>query len=165
MCVLLNEDMKIYLVRVWYWFTEMKIYLVHECYWFKSQNAKITTHIVSLEHIFSLLIYDSQIMNYEKYNKYLKYSAKCIFTLQCELKYKMCTFTFTSKVCFKWNLNIPEKASCDHRVNHRQSIPSRQGLLFCKPPPGGWTSRVWDSLLVMKSGCAGGCGFAPRPRQ
>ena len=27
----------------------------------------------------------------------------------------------------------------------------------------GRTSRVWDSLLVMKSGCAGGCGFAPRP--
>ena len=25
------------------------------------------------------------------------------------------------------------------------------------------TSRVWDSLFVMKSGCAGGRGFAPRP--
>ena len=29
------------------------------------------------------------------------------------------------------------------------------------PPPYGRTSRVWDSLLVMKSGCAGGRGFAP----
>ena len=30
-------------------------------------------------------------------------------------------------------------------------------------PPYGRTSRVWDFLLVMKSGCAGGRGFAPRP--
>ena len=29
----------------------------------------------------------------------------------------------------------------------------------------GQTSRVWDFLLVMKSGCAGGRGFAPRPGQ
>ena len=29
----------------------------------------------------------------------------------------------------------------------------------------GRTSRVWDFLLVMKSGCAGGRGFAPRPGQ
>ena len=28
-------------------------------------------------------------------------------------------------------------------------------------PPYGRTSRVWDSLLVRKSGCAGGRGFAP----
>ena len=34
-----------------------------------------------------------------------------------------------------------------------------------KPPPYGRTSRAWDSLLVMKSGCAGGRGFAPRPGQ
>ena len=27
------------------------------------------------------------------------------------------------------------------------------------------TNRMWDSLLVMKSGCAGGRGFAPRPGQ
>ena len=33
------------------------------------------------------------------------------------------------------------------------------------PPPYGRTSRVWDSLFVMKSGCAGGRGFAPRPGQ
>ena len=33
------------------------------------------------------------------------------------------------------------------------------------PPPYGRTSRVRDSLLVMKSGCAGGRGFAPRPGQ
>ena len=33
------------------------------------------------------------------------------------------------------------------------------------PPPYGRTSRVWDSLLVWKSGCAGGRGFAPRPGQ
>ena len=33
------------------------------------------------------------------------------------------------------------------------------------PPPYGRTSRVWDSLLVMKSGCAGGRGFAPWPGQ
>ena len=33
------------------------------------------------------------------------------------------------------------------------------------PPPYGRTSRVWDFLLVMKSGCAGGRGFAPRPGQ
>ena len=32
-------------------------------------------------------------------------------------------------------------------------------------PPYGRTSRVWDSLLVMKSGCAGGRGFAPRSGQ
>ena len=31
-----------------------------------------------------------------------------------------------------------------------------------KPPPCGRTSMVWDSLLVMKSVCAGGRGFAPR---
>ena len=31
------------------------------------------------------------------------------------------------------------------------------------PPPYGRTSRAWDSLLVMKSGCAGGRGFAPPP--
>ena len=31
-----------------------------------------------------------------------------------------------------------------------------------KPPPYGRTSRAWDSLLVMKSGCAGGRGFVPR---
>ena len=30
-------------------------------------------------------------------------------------------------------------------------------------PPYGRTSRVWDSLLVMKSVCAGGRGFAPWP--
>ena len=30
-------------------------------------------------------------------------------------------------------------------------------------PPHGQTSRAWDFLLVMKSGCAGGRGFAPRP--
>ena len=30
------------------------------------------------------------------------------------------------------------------------------------PPPFGRTRRVWDSLLVMMSGCAGGRGFAPR---
>ena len=29
------------------------------------------------------------------------------------------------------------------------------------PPPNGRTSRAWDSLLAMKSGCAGGRGFAP----
>ena len=29
----------------------------------------------------------------------------------------------------------------------------------------GRTSRVWDSLLAMKSGYAGGPGFAPRPGQ
>ena len=29
----------------------------------------------------------------------------------------------------------------------------------------GRTSRVWDSLLVMKPGCAVGRGFAPRPGQ
>ena len=34
-----------------------------------------------------------------------------------------------------------------------------------RPPPYGRTSRVWDSLLVMKSGCAGGRGLAPRPGQ
>ena len=33
------------------------------------------------------------------------------------------------------------------------------------PPPYGRTSRVWDFLLVMKSGCSGGRGFAPRPGQ
>ena len=33
------------------------------------------------------------------------------------------------------------------------------------PPPYGRTSRVWDLLLVRKSGCAGGRGFAPRPGQ
>ena len=27
------------------------------------------------------------------------------------------------------------------------------------------SSRVWDSLLVMKSGCAAGRGFVPRPGQ
>ena len=31
------------------------------------------------------------------------------------------------------------------------------------PPPYGRTSRVWDSLIVMKYACAGGRGFAPRP--
>ena len=31
--------------------------------------------------------------------------------------------------------------------------------------PCGRTSRVWESLLVMKSGCAGGRGLAPRPGQ
>ena len=30
------------------------------------------------------------------------------------------------------------------------------------PPPYGRTSRVWYSLLVMKSGCAVGRGFTPR---
>ena len=34
---------------------------------------------------------------------------------------------------------------------------------YSVPPPYGRTSRVWDSLLVRKSGCAGGRGFAPRP--
>ena len=29
----------------------------------------------------------------------------------------------------------------------------------------GRTSRVWDSLLVGKSGCAGGRGFVSRPGQ
>ena len=33
------------------------------------------------------------------------------------------------------------------------------------PPPYGRTSRAWDFLLVMKSGCAGGRGFAPWPGQ
>ena len=33
------------------------------------------------------------------------------------------------------------------------------------PTPYGRTSRVWDSLLAMKSGCAGSRGFAPRPGQ
>ena len=32
-------------------------------------------------------------------------------------------------------------------------------------PPYGRTSRAWDFLLVMKSGCAGGRGFAPWPGQ
>ena len=32
---------------------------------------------------------------------------------------------------------------------------------YLHPPPHGRTSRAWDSLLVMKSGCAGGHGFAP----
>ena len=31
--------------------------------------------------------------------------------------------------------------------------------------PYGRTSRMWDSLLVMKSVCVGGRGFAPRPGQ
>ena len=31
--------------------------------------------------------------------------------------------------------------------------------------PYGRTSMVWDSLLVRKSGCTGGRGFAPRPGQ
>ena len=30
------------------------------------------------------------------------------------------------------------------------------------PSPYGRTSRVWDFLLVKKSGCAGGRGFTPR---
>ena len=38
-------------------------------------------------------------------------------------------------------------------------------ILNQSPPPYGRTSRVWDSLLVMKSGCAGGRGVAPRPGQ
>ena len=33
------------------------------------------------------------------------------------------------------------------------------------PTPYGRTSRVWDSFLVMMSGCAGGRGFTPRPGQ
>ena len=33
------------------------------------------------------------------------------------------------------------------------------------PPPNGRTSRLWDSLLPMKSGCAGGRGFTPLPGQ
>ena len=46
-------------------------------------------------------------------------------------------------------------------------VPDMAGLAFrmALPPPNGQTSRVWDSLLVMNSGCAGGCGFAPRPGQ
>ena len=34
-----------------------------------------------------------------------------------------------------------------------------------QPPPYGRTSRVWDSLLAIKSGCAGGRGFTPQPEQ
>ena len=42
-------------------------------------------------------------------------------------------------------------------------IESCSFLMLIFTPPYGRTSRVWDSLLVMKSGCAGGRGFAPRP--
>ena len=35
-----------------------------------------------------------------------------------------------------------------------------------EPPSYGRTNMLWDSLLVMmKSGCAEGRGFAPRPGQ
>ena len=45
--------------------------------------------------------------------------------------------------------------------------PFQHNVLFAimladSPPPYGWMSRVWDSLLVMKPG-EGGRGFAPQP--
>ena len=44
-------------------------------------------------------------------------------------------------------------------------VPTYIHMYRQTPPPYGRTSRAWDSLLVMKSGCAGGRGFAPRPGQ
>ena len=47
------------------------------------------------------------------------------------------------------------------RLHHDASLI----ISMAEPPPYGRTSRAWDFLLVMKSGCAGGRGFAPWPGQ
>ena len=43
------------------------------------------------------------------------------------------------------------------------STPTPGSVTATCTPPDGRTSMVWHSLLVMKPGCAGGRGFAPRP--
>ena len=53
----------------------------------------------------------------------------------------------------------------NRRLNGARNIMVLQYLQIHVVPPYGRTSRVWDSLFVMKSGCAGGRGFAPRPGQ
>ena len=60
-------------------------------------------------------------------------------------------------------------------LGEREKKPKKVGHLAAHmcilPPPAiicvlmcpyGQTSRVWDSLLARKSGCAGGPRFAPR---
>ena len=54
---------------------------------------------------------------------------------------------------------------CEESHVQSEPCPGLYATQPLKPPPYGRTSRVWDSLLVMKSGCAGGRGFAPRPGQ
>ena len=60
--------------------------------------------------------------------------------------------------------------NCVHEnAMHKEFINILYGLVLGSmiflPPPYGRTSRAWDSLLAMKSGCAGGRGLAPRPGQ
>ena len=51
--------------------------------------------------------------------------------------------------------------------NNKSPPYDRTSRVWCniKSPPYGRTSRVRDSLFAMKSVCAGGRGFAPRPGQ
>ena len=74
----------------------------------------------------------------------------------------------------KTNVNVQCKAPINNvylecnvsSVNVQCNAPRYNVHGKCNaPPPDSQTKRVWDSLLVMKSGCAGSRGFAPHSGQ
>ena len=67
------------------------------------------------------------------------------------------------KIAERWTMDANGFSVVDNRASITFGVELY--VPWDDPHPYGRTSRVWDSLFAMKSGCAGGRGLAPQPGQ